>query len=294
AFVQAAVKHSLAQFSITPTLDFDLDASIQQLEAVQKPFTEREQSATRSSTIFQTFTEANQAHKIERDNWELTGQESSNFVSLTKQLMQLEETVVPEPTQLTTHPTALSFGTPTQLFNTYLLLPAADTFYLIQQQAAHERIIYERLEMATLGKPVATQQSLFPVSVELTPSDAVLLTELLPDLQNVGYTIEPFGKSTFVIQGTPADIVSGNEKNTLENILEHYKHFSTELKLPRREMLLRTVAWQQSVKPGTVLSEKEMNRLVEDLFACRQPNVTASGRPTYVEFSKTQLERMFL
>ncbi|HET7896298.1 MAG TPA: DNA mismatch repair protein MutL, partial [Flavisolibacter sp.] len=170
----------------------------------------------------------------------------------------------------------------------------ADTFYLIQQQAAHERIIYERLEMATLGKPVATQQSLFPVSVELTPSDAVLLTELLPDLQKVGYTIEPFGKSTFVIQGTPADIVSGNEKNTLENILEHYKHFSTELKLPRREMLLRTVAWQQSVKPGTLLSEKEMNRLVEDLFACRQPNVTASGRPTYVEFSKTQLERMFL
>lgn len=299
AFVQAAVKHSLAQFSITPTLDFDLDASIQGLEAVQKPFTERDQMATQSSSIFQTFTEANQAHKVVRDEWNKEGndwiapRESSTFVSLTKQLMQLEETVAPETTQLTTHHSPLSFGTPTQIFNTYILLPSAEKFYLVHQQAAHERIIYERLENATLGRPVATQKSLFPVSVELTPSDAVLLTELLPDLQKLGYTIEPFGRSTFVIQGTPADVISGNEKAALENILEHYKHFSSELKLPRREMLLRTVAWQQAIKPGTVLSEKEMSQVAEDLFRCRQPNATASGRPTYLEFSKSQLEKMF-
>jgi DNA mismatch repair protein MutL len=294
AFVQAAVKHSLAQFSITPTLDFDLDASIQGLDAVQKPFTEKEQIATTSSTIFQTFTEANQAHRIVSGEWsEVSKEKPSGFVSLTKQLMQMEEIVVPETTQLTTHHSPLTIGTPTQLFNTYILLPTTEKFYLIHQQAAHERIIYERLENATLGRPMTTQKSLFPVSVELTPSDAVLLTELLPDLQKLGYTIEPFGRSSFVIQGTPADVISGNEKAALENILEHYKHFSSDLKLPRREMLLRTVAWQQAIKPGTVLTEKEMSQLAEDLFACRQPNATASGRPTYLEFSKSQLERMF-
>lgn len=295
AFVQAAVKHSLAQFSITPTLDFELDASIQGLDAVQKPFTEREQSATRSSTIFQTFTEANQAHRIVGGEWETVKNEPSGFVSLTKQLMQLEETVFPEPTQLTTHhPAPLTTGSPTQVFNAFVLLPTAEKFYLIHQQAAHERILYERFEAATVGRAVATQNSLFPVSVELTPQDAVLLAELLPDLQKLGYTIEPFGRSTFVIQGTPADLLAGNEKAALESILEHYKHFSSELKLPRREMLLRTVAWQQAIKPGTVLTEKEMNQLTEDLFACRQPNATPSGRPTYVAFSKNQLERMFL
>lgn len=294
AFVQAAVKHSLAQFSITPTLDFNLDASIQGLDAVQKPFTEREQAATQASTIFRTFTEANQAHKVVSGDWPAGSRESSSgFVSLTKQLMQMEDTIVPEPVQLTTHHSPLT-TTPTQIFNTYILLPTAEKFYLIHQQAAHERIVYERLEAATLGRPVATQQSLFPVSVELTPQDAVLLTELLPDLQKLGYTIEPFGQSTFVIQGTPADVLTGNEKGALENILEHYKHFSSELKLPRRELLLRTVAWQQAVKAGTVLTEKEMTQLVEDLFNCRQPNATASGRPTYVAFQKNQLERMFL
>jgi DNA mismatch repair protein MutL len=96
-----------------------------------------------------------------------------------------------------------------------------------------------------------------------------------------------------VIQGTPADVISGNEKAVLEGILEHYKHFSSDLKLPRRELLLRTVAWQQAIKPGKALTEKEMQQVVEDLFACRQPNVTASGRPTYLEFSKSGLEKMF-
>jgi DNA mismatch repair protein MutL len=293
AFMQAAVKHSLAQFSITPTLDFDLDASIQGLDAVQKPFTEKEQAATKSSSIFQTFTEANQAHRVMSSEWPAGSKEPSTFISLTRQLLQMEETVAPEPVQLTTHHSPFTQA-PTQLFNTYLLLPAEDKFYLIHQQAAHERILYERLEAATLGKPVATQQSLFPVSIELTPQDAVLLTELLPDLRNLGYTIESFGQRTFVIQGTPADIVSGNEKMVLEGILEHYKHFSSELKLPRREMLLRTVAWQQSVKAGTPLTEKEMTQLADDLFRCRQPNATASGRPTYLEFGREQLEKMFI
>src|SRR5207237_6810921 len=64
AFVQSAIKHALAQFSITPTLDFDLDSSIQGLDSIQKPFTEERQSAARSSSIYQTFTEANQAHKL--------------------------------------------------------------------------------------------------------------------------------------------------------------------------------------------------------------------------------------
>ena len=105
-------------------------------------------------------------------------------------------------------------------FNTYILLPASQSFLLIHQQAAHERIIYERLQKALEGKPVATQQTLFPVTIELTPPDAVVLMELLPDLQQFGYAIEPFGKNAFVVQGTPADVLAGNEKYVLEKLLE--------------------------------------------------------------------------
>jgi DNA mismatch repair protein MutL len=302
AFVQAAVKHALAQFSITPTLDFELDASIQGLESIQKPFTEEKKAATTGGSIFQTFTEANQAHKVKRsevnEDWTMTNtQPSSSFVSLTKQLMELDEKLnAPvQTTQLTTYQTpVVHFTHFTQLFGTYILAGTADKFLLIHQQAAHERIIYEKLSAAMEGKAVATQRSLFPASIEVTPADAVLLTELLPDLHQLGYTIESFGKSAFVIQGTPADIDTGNEKAAIEKLLEQYKHFNAELKLPKREMLLRTIAWQSAIKTGVSLSEKEMERLATDLFNCRQANASPSGRPTYVEFKKEQLEKMFM
>ncbi|HEY0040618.1 MAG TPA: DNA mismatch repair endonuclease MutL, partial [Flavisolibacter sp.] len=286
AFVQAAVKHALAQFSITPTLDFELDASIQGLESIQKPFTDEKKAATASGSIFQTFTEANQAHKVMSNDWSVASKEpaSSGFVSLTKQLMELDEKlsapVTIQPTQLTTHHSPFTFNNFSQLFNTYIIACTADKFLLIQQQTAHERILYEKLATAMEGKAMTTQRSLFPSTIELTPADAVLLSELLPDLHQLGYTIEPFGKNAFVIQGTPADIDTGNEKAAIEKLLDQYKHFNAELKLSTREMLLRTIAWQGAVKTGTALSEKEMDGLVNDLFACKQPNASPSGRPT--------------
>ncbi|MEI6947996.1 DNA mismatch repair endonuclease MutL [Paraflavisolibacter sp. H34] len=320
AFVQAAVKHSLAQFSITPTLDFDLDASIQGLASVQQPFTEERKSATKASNLFQTFTQANQAHLVEptratelrhwsefaprvepkpaepisNKQW-ATGKEEPATVG-SGQPAEAEQQTAPFPSLLQTHFAHLyTYDNPklTQLFHTYILLPAAGSFILIHQQSAHERIIYEGLQKAILGKPVATQRSLFPTTIELTPVDAVLLSELLPDLHQFGYVIEPAGRQSFTIQGTPADVVNGNEKQVLEHLLEQFKHFSSDLRYSKREMLLRTLAGQQAVKAGTMLSEKEMQGLVESLFACLQPNVTPSGRPTYLEFKKDQLEKMF-
>ncbi|HEX2608354.1 MAG TPA: DNA mismatch repair endonuclease MutL [Flavisolibacter sp.] len=301
AFVQAAVKHALAQFSITPTLDFGLDSSIQQLESIQKPFTEDKQSATTGSALFQTFTEANQAHKIEPGNFRpwsgdlsLPRQKDDQpFQSLGRQFLEMDASPVIEQLRTELVPPAFYEGKLSQLHNTYIMVPVASGFYLVHQQSAHERIIYERLIAALQGKPVPAQRSLFPPTIDLTPSDSVVLHELLPDLQFMGYLVEPFGKNSFVIQGTPADIESGNEKQALEKILEQYKHFNSDLKLSRREMLLRTVAAQQAIRAGRMLGEKEMQQLIDDLFRCRQPNSTPTGRPTYLEFKQDQLDKMF-
>lgn len=302
AFVQAAVKHALAQFSVTPTLDFELDSSIQGLESIQQPFTEDKKMETVSSSIFRTFTEANQAHKIEPSDlkhWsDLSQQEAragvapSEFQSLGRFLLRPEdEHAAPQHTPLI--PEEIEETNLKQIFHSYILVSSLQRFLLVHQQLAHERIIYERLSAALQGKPVATQRTLFPVTVELTSADSVLLTDLIPDLQLLGYTIEPFGKSAFVVQGTPADLGSGNEKTALENILEQCKHFNSDLKLSRRESLVRTVAWQQAVKTGTPLTFKEMQHLVSDLMGCRQPNLSPGGRPTFLEFKKEQIDKMF-
>jgi len=79
----------------------------------------------------------------------------------------------------------------------------------------------------------------------------------------------------------------------LESLLEQYKNFSSEVRFSKREKLIRSLARQQAIKPGTLLTEKEMRALVDGLFACAQHNVTPSGDPTYIEFKKDYVEKLF-
>ena len=286
AFVQAAIKHALAQFSVTPTLDFDLDASIQRLPSIQQPFTEEKRTAASSGSIFKGFTQKHQAHLIEKTNasglrhWKdfyesVQGQETPASPDLPPKKPQPEDQEI------------------SQLLNTYIVIPSGHGFLLIHQQAAHERVLFERLLRASKDKPVATQRSMFPSTLELTPADAAVMEELLGDLQYLGYIIEPFGRNTYVIQGTPADVEQGQEKYVIDILLEQYKHFSPEVKFSKREKLIRSLARQQSVKSGTRLTEREMRQLVQDLFACEQPNISPDGQPSYLEFRQEQLEKMF-
>jgi DNA mismatch repair protein MutL len=288
AFVQAAVRHALAQFSITPTLDFDLDPAIQRLDAVSKPLSEEKKAAVASSSLYKTFTQKHQAHMIEPTgkselrHWAESIQEDAT--SGTNNMAD----PAPQPKIVPLEDAPLQ-----QLLNTYIVTPTNRSFILIHQQAAHERILYERLTAAAAGKPIPSQKSLFPASLTLSTPDAILLTELLPDLQVVGYSIEPFGKDSFVVHGTPADIGQGDERSALEALLEQYKHFTSEIRFSRREKLIRTLARQQAIKAGTMLGEREMRNLVDDLFACTQHNITPGGDPTFIEFKKDYVEKLF-
>ncbi|HEX4875223.1 MAG TPA: DNA mismatch repair endonuclease MutL [Chitinophagaceae bacterium] len=299
AFVQAAIKHALAQFSVTPTLDFDLDASIQQLPSIQQPFTEEKRTAAASGSIFKGFTQKNQAHFIEKGersdpiaiglkHWREFYQEGGQKSEERSQNDESSESSFSDFRNQTSDVNEL-----TQLLNTYITVPSKNGFLLIHQQAAHERVLYEELKKASKEKPVATQRSMFPSTLELTPADAAVMEEIIGDLQYLGYIIEPFGKNSYVIQGTPADVEAGNEKHIIDILLEQYKHFSPEVKFSKREKLIRSLARQQAIKTGTRLTEREMRQLVSDLFACEQPNVSPDGNPAYLEFKQEQLERMF-
>ena len=295
AFVQSAIKHALAQFSITPTLDFDLDASIQQLSSVQQPFTEERKAAAASGSIYKGFTQKHQAHFIEKsDRSELKHWKDFYEAGSREKSEGRGEQASGTTDPLTTHYSPLTLDTELiQLLNTYITIPSKNGFLLIHQQAAHERVLYEKLKAASKDKPVAAQRSMFPATLELTPADAAVMEEIISDLQLLGYLIEPFGKNTFVIQGTPADVDAGNEKHIIDILLEQYKHFSNEVKFSKREKLVRSLARQQSIKTGVRLTEREMRQLVNDLFACEQSNVTMDGNPTYLEFKQEQLEKMF-
>ncbi|MEP6467485.1 MAG: DNA mismatch repair endonuclease MutL [Parafilimonas sp.] len=287
AFVQAAIKHALAQFSISPSLDFSLNADIMQTEAVSQPFTQQQKETVTASELYKKFSQKNQAHFIEPTNrtelkhWKdfydptLMG----DSLSLTENKLNLEGNHLPIVN--------------CQVLNTYIIASLNNNFMLIHQQHAHERILFEKYSANLQDKQSATQQTLFPVTLELSPQDAALLHELLPDLLLLGYKIELFGRNSFIIQGVPADILQGNEKHSIELLLEQFKHFSNELKFNQRQKLIHCMARQQAIKAGQSLSNKEMQTLIEELFNCNTPSIAPNGNPVFVEFNDEQLLKMF-
>lgn len=334
AFVQAAIKHALAQFSIAPSLDFTLDPEIQSLEAIQKPLTEEKKSQAAASSLYQSFTQKGQAHLIETNSYkpwkemqkqdeeirQALGTGSSTGAGFTaksgdtvggegwkSELAKLKEQFLApsektplldfehehRPISREQRFTWLSDTPLMQLHYTYIVAISNQGYMLVHQQYAHERVVYEQLQKAIFGKPIATQQSLFPLTFSLQHADALMLSELLPEMQQLGYMIAPFGQNSFVVQGTPADVEIGNEQKAIEQILEQYKHFSADVKFSKREKLIRSLAWQQSIKPGKSLSEKEMRGLLEQLFMCTIPNATPGGKPTYVSYKLNDLEKIF-
>lgn len=313
AFVQSAVKHSLAQFSITATLDFDLDPSIQALDAVSKPFTAQQQNESTQSPLYKSFTQANQAHMIDKSSnssnlkhWKDLYETNSN-----DNYSESTYTIAPEPE---TRPavtyesqphatasviderwqdTATDQKVPVQVHQQYILSQIKSGFILIDQQAAHERILYERYQRALQETPMATQQSLFPQTLQLPPADAALISEMLGDLQTLGYDLEPFGNNTFIVRGTPADIQNGNNQATIQNLLEQFKNFSHELKVNTREHLIRSMARNNAIPAGKILAAREMQNIIDELFACSMPNVAPGGKFTFISFKLTDLARMF-
>jgi len=306
AFVQAAVKHALAQFSIAPSLDFSLDADIQQLDAIQKPFTTDKIQTATSNSLYAGFTQKNQAHFIPKSSnagdtdWKSfftniprTSNESNELSENTPS----NESYIVKPSSMGLYKedeglSVIEDALLLQLHNTYIIAPTQSGCIILHQQLAHERVLYEKYQKAS-SHPHATQKSLFPVVLELSPSDAILLDEMLEDLSIIGYEIESFGSNSFIIQGIPADVLSGNEKNAIELLLEQFKHFTGEIKYSKREKLIRCMSRQMAIKAGQSLSQKEMHSIIQSLSECDIPNVTASGAPTYIEFKESYLDGLF-
>jgi DNA mismatch repair protein MutL len=302
AFVQAAVRHALAQFSIAPSLDFSLDADIQQLDAIQKPASEEQKNNAASSSLYAGFTQKNQAHFIPRVSESEKTAWKSFFSELPTTANQdgIEngnESYIVKSSSMGLYKDSAAVlidenAALLQINNTYILAPVGAGFIMVHQQLAHERVLYEKYQKASV-QPHATQKSLFPVVLELSVPDAILLEDMIEDLAIIGYEIEPFGQNSFIIQGIPSDVISGNEKNAIELLLEQFKHFSGDIKFGKREKLIRCMARQSAIKAGQPLSQKEMHGLIDSLFNCESPNVSASGAPTYIDFKEGYLDGLF-
>ncbi|MBM3441353.1 MAG: DNA mismatch repair endonuclease MutL [Bacteroidetes bacterium] len=301
AFVQSAVKHALAQYSVTPSMDFELDAGIQRLEAVARPASKDDQRQTVAGALFQGFTQRHAAHRIEpssnRSAWQNFYEARDASAAPLPQpstLLPLEhKEQVPSSGSLADQLVETGTDKPFQVLQAYIVAKGSQGLLLFNQQLAHERILYERYQDAMTGMPIPIQRSLFPAILSLPPADAALMEELCPELRLLGYEVESAGDGQFRLLGTPSLDGSDTGHEALEGLLESYKHAHPGRTMDRQEKLIRSLAARHCLKAGRALTLPEMQQLISELSRCRQASLSPGGLPTYLTLGSTQLDRMF-
>lgn len=165
-----------------------------------------------------------------------------------------------------------------QLKNSYILSPVKSGLMIIDQRRAHERILYEQYLDSLKRSAGFAQKTLFPENIDLGPSDYQLCLELADEIGSLGFDIRDFGKNCVIVHSVPANTNIHDIKSVLETILEQYKNLNDELKLDQHEKLARSASIAASIPYGKELDTSEMREIVDQLFACSNPNSTPSGK----------------
>lgn len=174
----------------------------------------------------------------------------------------------------------------------YLVAEGPDGLYLVDQHAAHERVLFERF-MAQAEETVVSQTLLEPATVQLPPAQARLLEDQLPTLDRLGFQVEPFGPATFRVRGIPGVLSGLDPGAALRSLVEDFAEDETPLQAEREARLIARVCKRAAVKAGQALSEEEQRALLHDLERCEAPRTCPHGRPTMIHLSVDLLERQF-
>ncbi|MBN2678495.1 MAG: DNA mismatch repair endonuclease MutL, partial [Anaerolineaceae bacterium] len=175
----------------------------------------------------------------------------------------------------------------------YLVAEGPDGLYLIDQHAAHERVLFERLMHQQQSNQVISQALLQPVTLELKPESSTLLADNLGILNRFGFQVEKFGQNAFLIRSLPALLADTDPQAALQALVEDFEEDEEPLKNELEARLIARICKRAAVKAGKILSPAEQTALVEGLEACHSPRTCPHGRPTMIHLSADLLERQF-
>lgn len=179
-----------------------------------------------------------------------------------------------------------------QVANAYLVAEGPDGLYLIDQHAAHERVLFERF-IAQRAAANPAQSLLQPVSVDLPPGSARLLDGQLPILEKLGFVIEQFGPNTYLVRAIPAALSGLDPASALRVLVEDFEEDETPLQAEIEARIVARICKRAAVKAGKSLTAEEQRLLIDELVACQSPRTCPHGRPTMIHLSVDLLERQF-
>ena len=180
-----------------------------------------------------------------------------------------------------------------QIGATYLVAEGPDGLYLVDQHAAHERVLFEKLMAQHAQKTIPSQALLTPAVVHLPPAATRLLEEQLPVLQHFGFGIESFGQNSYQVRAMPALFANSDPAEALRALVEDFEEDEAPLQNEIESKIAGRVCKRMAVKAGKVLSLEEQRALLADLENCSSPRTCPHGRPTMIHLSVDMLERQF-
>ena len=180
-----------------------------------------------------------------------------------------------------------------QVAATYLIAEGPDGLYLIDQHAAHERVLFEQMMAQEVRDEVLAQTLLEPVNVVLPPEKSRILEEQLPVLDKLGFQVEPFGPNTYTVRAIPALIIGGDPAAALNVLVEDFEEDESPLASAIEAKITARICNRMAVKGGQILSQEEQAALLRGLENCQSPRTCPHGRPTMIHLSADLLERQF-
>ena len=280
----SAVKQALGTHNLAPAIDFNADVNL-----VNKI---NNQPLSRDQYLDEQF--SNSLKRSNLQNWdklfEEREQESKLFAQPeTKSSLRFESAMnrdepLPEPE---TEKGLFQF------LNKYIVRATRKGLMIIDQELAHERVLFEKFLAQLKTASGNSQQSLFPQTITFPGADFTLIMEMEKEIFALGFRFELFGKNTLLVSGIPAE-VKGGEKDLFEGLIEQFKRNQSELQLPLRDNLASALAKKASIKSGQPLDQKEMEALIGGLFACANPNFSPDGKPTFFIFDSSKIENYFI
>jgi len=276
SIIRAAVKRALGKFSVAPSLDFEQESSF------SIPV-----SRYNSPPVVPKIA-VNPAY----NPFETGSVKTASPATLNRPKVEpaTNEQLFVNPEEIGSIPSFKVIG---QVGLKYILCYSEELTILIDQSAAHERILYEEFNTKMELRAPASQQDLFPVVLDFSQQDYMILNDILPELKKSGFELEPFGKNSFVISGMPAFIKKGKEKSMIEDIIERYRINTPDLKGNVTENVLKSMATSLSVKAGQKLDHREMEHIADKLRYCKQPNFSLSGKATFVKLAAELISTIF-
>lgn len=284
SILRAAVTTSIGKYSISPTLDFDKDPTLElSLNDLKKPAVEPGISIDKSFNPFKSTGSSPQPTKAKQQDWQKLYEGLPDI--------KTEEEVKQHELEIDTEePLAVNLM---QLEAGKIIELTPGSIIVYNQTATHQRILYEKNLSQHKSKSTSIQQTLFPLNFECSAKDAILLNELKSDLNEIGFDIREFGKNAFIIHGIPNYIKPEKASESIETILEQYKHYAGKEHISLFEQICKVTALAGAIEESETLNQHQMQQLISDLKNCDNSNSSPFGKPTHFSLSFADIDKHF-